>query len=114
MMQVICNSGISRYGIAAAESEGCAAPILPPAWLIEGQHGAGDLAGLHRAEGFVDVAEAAALGDHAVEVEAALAVEFEIGRDVGAELVGAHARGLHLAFRADRHPRERYLGVGRQ
>src|SRR4029077_4788739 len=62
---------------------------------IEGQDSAGALAGLHRPEGLVDVAEPAALGDHAVEIEAALAVEFKIGRDVVAEAIGAHARGLH-------------------
>src|SRR6516165_12106539 len=72
--------------------------------LIEGQHGAGDLAGLHRAEGFVDVAEPAAFGDHRVEVEPALAEEIEIDRDVGAEAVRAHPRGLHLALRANCHP----------
>src|ERR1700736_6687750 len=81
---------------------------------IEGQDGAGDLAGLHRAEGFVDVAEPAALGDHVVEVEPALAVEFEIGRDVVAEAVGAHPRGLDLALRTDRHPRELDHCVRRQ
>src|ERR1700722_1977866 len=33
---------------------------------IKGQHGTGDFTGLHGAEGFVDVAEMAALGDHVV------------------------------------------------
>src|SRR5579863_9066770 len=84
-----------------------------PASLIKRQHGPCDLARFHRAEGFVDVAEVAALGHHAVEVEAALAVEIEVERDVDAEPVGAHARGLHLAFRADRHPRELDRRVGR-
>src|SRR6516165_6015091 len=81
--------------------------------LIEGQHGAGDLAGLHRAEGFVDVAEPAAFGDHRVEVEPALAEEFEVGRDVVTEAVRAHPRGLHLALRSDRHPRELDHRIGR-
>jgi hypothetical protein len=87
MMQVICNNGISRYGIAEGPQARLRHPILPLVRLIERKHGAGDLAGFHRAKGFVDVAEPAALGDHAIEVEPALAVEFEIGRDVGAELV---------------------------
>ena len=38
---------------------------------VEGQDGAGDFAGFHLAEGFVDVAQPAALGHHVVEVEAA-------------------------------------------
>src|SRR5216684_1410441 len=71
---------------------------------IEGQHRPRYFAGFHCAEGFVDVAETAAFGHHVVEVEAALAVEIEVERDVDPEAVGAHARGLHLAFRADRHP----------
>src|SRR5271169_6111027 len=90
--------------------------ILPRAKRpsVEGQHGAGDFTGLHRAEGFVDVAEPAAPGHHRIEVEPALAVEIEIKRDVGAEPVRAHARGLHLAFRADRHPRKRDRRIGGQ
>ena len=71
---------------------------------IEDEHRAGDFAGFHGAEGFVDVPETDALGDHVVEFEPALAVEVEIERDVVAEGVAARARGLHLAFRADRHP----------
>src|SRR5215469_10616038 len=82
--------------------------------LIEREYRPRDLAGFHCAEGFVDIAEAAALGDHRVEVEPALAVEIEIGRDVVAEAVRAHARGLHLAFRSDCHPRELDHCVRRQ
>src|SRR5271166_6785009 len=74
--------------------------------LVESQDGACDFAGFHRAEGFVDVAKMAALGHHVVEVEAALAVKIEIERDVVAEAVRAHPRGLHLALRSDRHPWE--------
>ncbi len=50
----------------------------PPSPSIERQHRARDLAGFHRAEGFVDVAEMAALGDHRIEVEPALAIEIEV------------------------------------
>src|SRR6516164_3999742 len=82
--------------------------------LIERQYGSCDLPSFHCTEGFVDIAEAAALGDHRVEVEPALAVEIEIGRDVVAEAVRAHARGLHLAFRADCHPRKLDHCVRRQ
>ena len=49
-----------------------------------------------------------------VEVEPALAVEIEIERDVVAKPVRAHARGLYLAFRPDRHPWELDHRVGRQ
>src|ERR1051325_3064001 len=55
-----------------------------------------------------------ALGDHVVQVEPALPVEIEIERDVDAKAVRAHPGGLHLAFRADRHPRELNRRVGRQ
>src|SRR5262245_44307568 len=58
---------------------------------VEGQHGPRDLTGLHRAERHVDVAQPPALADHLVELQPALAVEIEIARDVGAELVAAHA-----------------------
>ncbi len=60
-------------------------PAVDRPLSIESQHGAGDFAGFHGAEGFVDVAETAALGDHRVEVEPALAEEIEIERDVGSE-----------------------------
>src|SRR5215212_4114476 len=56
----------------------------------------------------------AGLRHHAVEIEPSLLVEFEIVRDVIAKAVRAHARGLDLALRTDRHPRERDLGLGRQ
>src|SRR5947209_6289191 len=42
--------------------------------LLEHQDGARDLAGLHRAERLVDVLQLAAPADHAVEVQAPLAV----------------------------------------
>src|SRR5271166_2986371 len=90
-------SAVSRKSGRSRNKRDLLEPEAAPR-LIEGQHRAGDFAGFHRAEGFVDVAETAALGHHVVEVEAALAVEFEIGRDVGAEAVGAHPRGLHLAL----------------
>ena len=52
---------------------------------IEGQHHARHLAGLHGAEGLVDVLQAATARDHLVEQEATLAVELEVAGDVGAE-----------------------------
>jgi len=55
---------------------------------IERQHRPGNFAGLHRPKSFVDVAEVAAPGHHGVEVEAALAVENQVERDVGAKAVG--------------------------
>src|SRR6266478_4288079 len=85
-----------RRGSSSDPLRRARAPLRPS---VEGQHGPCDFAGLHRAEGFVDVAETAALGHHVVEVEAALAVEIEVERDVEAKAVGPHARGLHLAFR---------------
>src|ERR1051326_3810440 len=100
--------------IAAPSASNLRRGIVMCFLLVEGQHGAGDFARLHRAEGVVDVAELAALCHHRIEVQAALAVEIEIERDVGAETVRAHARGLHLAFRADRHPRKLDRRVGRQ
>src|SRR5260221_7011781 len=81
-----------------------AVPFMVRTALIKCEDGAGDFAGFHCAEGFVDVAETAALCHHVVELQAALAVEFEVGRDVGAETVRAHPRGLHPALRPDRHP----------
>src|SRR5262252_2162376 len=73
---------------------------------VEGQDGTRDLARLHRAEGLVEVVEAAATGDHLVEQEAALAIEVQIARNVDAEAVAAHAGGLHATFGTDGHPRE--------
>src|SRR5437899_9574247 len=60
---------------------------------LERQDGARDLAGLHRAEGLVDVLQLSAPRHHLVEQQTALAVEVEVARDVDAEAVGAHARG---------------------
>src|SRR5215831_17226509 len=71
---------------------------------IEGQHHARYLAGLHGAEGLVDVLQAAAAGDHLVEHEAPLAVELEVAGDVGTEGVRAHAARLEAALRPQRHP----------
>src|ERR1700722_963077 len=81
---------------------------------IERQHGPCYLTGFHRAEGFVDVAEAPLFGDHRVEVEPTLFVEFEVMRDVDPEPVRSHARGLDAAFGADRHPRKLDGRIGRQ
>src|SRR5271170_3491295 len=66
--------------------------------LFEHQHGACDLARLHRAERLVDVLQLAAPADHAVEVEAALAVVVKITRHVDTETVGAHDGTLNLAL----------------
>src|SRR3981189_2361935 len=65
---------------------------------VEQQHGAGDLTGFHGPESLVDVAQTAALADHLVEFEAALAVELQVVRNVGAELVRSHAGGLNFAL----------------
>ena len=50
-----------------------------------------DLARLHRAERFVDVAEPAATTDHLVQHQAALAIELQVAGNVGTEAVAAHA-----------------------
>ncbi len=63
----------SSYGISLISAP---SPVDPAS--IERQHGPRDFAGFHRAEGFVDVAETAALGDHRIEVEPALAIEIEV------------------------------------
>src|SRR6478672_8350750 len=55
---------------------------------VEHQHGARDLAGLHRAKCLVDIAQTAAPADHRIEIQPSLAVEFQVVRDVGAKLVG--------------------------
>src|SRR4051812_13721372 len=78
---------------------------LPPG-SVEHQHGPCDLACLHCPERLVDVAEPAASADHLIQLQPALTVELQVVRDVGAELVGAHAGGLHAALGPDRHPRE--------
>src|SRR5689334_2208511 len=82
--------------------------------LTERQNGAGDFAGFHCAERFVDVRKAAPTGDHRVEIEPALSEKIKVERDVIAEAVRTHARGLHLAFRADCHPRKLNHRVWRQ
>src|SRR6266542_2420234 len=86
------------------------------AWArsVEGQDGARDLARLHRAEGLIDVVEAAAAGDHLVEEKAALAIEVEVPQNVDAEAVAAHAGGLHATLGADGHPGEFDPRVRRQ
>src|SRR5262245_2469897 len=81
---------------------------------VERQHGPRDLAGLHRAKRLVDVVQPSALRDHLVEQEPSLPVELEVAGNVRAEAVRAHPRGLHLALRANRHPGELDLRVGRQ
>src|SRR3984957_4829727 len=43
-----------------------------PEESVEHQHGARDLAGLHGAKGFVDVAQVAATADHLVQLQPAL------------------------------------------
>src|SRR6185369_8243198 len=53
--------------------------------LIEHQDGARDLAGLHRAERFVDVLEPAAARDHLVELEPSLPVELDVAGHVDLE-----------------------------
>src|SRR5689334_23906588 len=73
---------------------------------LEHQHGAGDLARLHRAKRLVEVVEVPAAADHLVEEQPALAIELEVPGDVDAEAVRAHARRLHPALRADGQPRE--------
>src|SRR3989454_529420 len=66
----------------------------PPCKLIEHQHCAGDLAGLHRAEGVVDVLETATAGDHLVQAQKPSLVEVDVLRHVDLETVRAHAAAL--------------------
>src|SRR5687768_3106315 len=80
--------------------------MLSPSISVEREHGARDLACLHRAEGVVDVLESPAPRDHLVEQQPSLAIELEVERDVEAEAVATHPRGLHAALRADGHPRK--------
>src|ERR1700760_460337 len=51
---------------------------------VEHQHRSRDLASLHRAEGIVDVIQAAAAADHRIKIQTSLPVELQIVRDVGA------------------------------
>src|SRR4029450_3879345 len=92
----------------------CACMSTIIAGSVERENGPGDLAGLHRAKRLVDVVQPAAPRDHLVEQQATLAVELEVAGNVRAEAVRTHPRRLHLALRADRHPRELDLGVARQ
>src|SRR5207302_4746156 len=52
---------------------------------FEGEDGARDFTSFHGAEGFVDVRKRPAAGDHLVQLQPTLAVEFEVIRDVLAE-----------------------------
>src|SRR6267142_2404151 len=115
-MMCACMSTIIYTLLFASRRGAFGGSVLAPPDLqsIEHEHGPRDLAGLHRAERFVDVVEPSAARDHLVEQEPALAIELQVARNVGAESVAAHARGLHLALRADRHPRELDLRVRRQ
>src|SRR5262245_24992463 len=88
--------------------------IVVRAPSVEGQHRTCDLARLHRAECLVDVLEPPAPGHHLVEQQPALAIEIEIERDVNAEPVAPHPRGLHTAFGADGHPRKLDRRIGWQ
>src|SRR4029453_17063168 len=97
--------------LAVWGNSGGAGSAPPDLQLFEHQNGTRDLARLHRAERFVDVAEPAATADHLVQHQAALAIELQVARNVRAKPVAAHARGLHLALRPDRHPRELDLRV---
>src|SRR5262249_30897809 len=81
----------------------CMSTIIGGA-LVERENGPRDLAGLHRAKCLVDVVQPSAPRDHLVEQQAALTVELEIARNVRAEAVGAHPRGLHL--RSEEHTSE--------
>ena len=56
----------------------------------------------------------AAPADHRIQIQPSLAIELQIVRNVGAELVRSHARGLHLALRPDRHPRKLDRRIRRQ
>src|SRR5438552_7704716 len=71
---------------------------------VEHQHRAGDLAGLHRAEGLVDVLELAAAADHLVELQPALAIELDVARHVDLEAVAAHAAALDLLLAQEHRP----------
>src|SRR4030095_2849927 len=111
-------SRISRMGLRRGLAERHYAQQRPgrtcrTGRLIEHEDGARDLARLHGTERLVDVVEPPAARDHLVEHEPALAIELQVARNVGAEPVAAHPRGLHLALRADRHPRELDGRVGR-
>src|SRR3990170_860170 len=65
---------------------------------IEHQDRARHLTGLHGAERLVHVLQPAALGDHLIEVQAALEVELDVAGHVDAEAVGTHRAALDLAF----------------
>src|SRR5205085_6386231 len=73
---------------------------------VEHQHRAGDLAGLHRAEGLVHVLELAAAADHLVELQPALAVELDVAGHVDLEAVAAHAAALDLLLAQEHRPVE--------
>src|SRR6266478_6460083 len=92
----------------------CMSTIMyKPDQSIERQNRPGDLARLHGPERLVDVVEPPATRDHLVEQEPALAIELQVARNVGPETIAAHARGLHPALRANRHPRELDLRIRR-
>src|SRR6185503_6984673 len=74
--------------------------------LLEHEHGAGHLAGLHGAEGLVDVLQLAAPGDHLVELQPALAVELDVARHVDLEAVAPHAAALDLLLAEEHRPVE--------
>src|SRR6185437_12348578 len=73
---------------------------------VEHQNRAGDLAGLHRAEGLVYVGQLSAPRDHIVQVEAALLVEIDIPQHVDAEAVGSHVGALDFALGEELRPVE--------
>src|SRR3972149_3098492 len=66
--------------------------------LVERQDRARPLPRLHRPKGLVQVLQAAATRDHLVQQQPALAVKLQIARDIDAEAVGAHPRGLDAAL----------------
>src|SRR4051794_21157902 len=61
-----------------------------PARSVEQQDRPRHLAGFHCPERVIDVAQYAAAGNHRVEIQTALAIELQIVRNVGAELVRTH------------------------
>src|SRR5262245_43161602 len=74
--------------------------------LVEHQHGASELARLHRAERLVHVLELAATADHLVELQPSLAVELDVARHVHLEAVAAHAAALDLLLAQEHGPVE--------
>src|SRR6185295_8992389 len=111
-MSTIIDSSVPSPRVTGGGHSGWSGARSPRS-SIKSQNRTRDLAGLHRAERLVDVVEPPAARDHLVEHEPALAVELQVARNVGPEAIAAHARGLHLALRANGHPRELDLRVRR-